>query len=145
MAKFSFKFDHIIRIKEVLEKKILKEISLIDREIENSEAKKKALLDKKSELFETITSGQIKVYEFKSARMHIRNLEKDVHNIEKKILELKQRREQKHAELIQKKKELRIFETLKENKQEEFFFENNREELKQMDEIAISNFIRKEE
>ncbi len=123
----------------------MKEISLIDREIENSEAKKKALLDKKSELFETITSGQIKVYEFKSARMHIRNLEKDVHNIEKKILELKQRREQKHTELIQKKKELKIFETLKENKQEEFFFENNREELKQMDEIAISNFIRKEE
>jgi flagellar FliJ protein len=123
----------------------LKEISLIDREIENSEAKKKTLLDKKSMLFETITSGQIKVYEFKSARMHIRNLEKDVHNIEKKIIELKQRREQKHTELIQKKKELKIFETLKENKQEEFFFENNREELKQMDEIAISNFIRKEE
>lgn len=144
MAKFNFKFDNIIRIKEVLEKKIMKELALIDREIESSNAKKKSLFDKKKELFESITSGQIKVYEFKSARMHIRLVEKDIHNIEKKIKELEHRRELKHLELIQKKKELKIFETLKENKQEEFFFENNREDLKQMNEIGISNFIRKE-
>lgn len=144
MAKFNFKFDNIIRIKEVLEKKIMKELSLIDREIENSNVKKKLLFDKKKELYENITSGQIKVYEFKSGRMHIRLVERDIHNIEKKIKELEQRREQKQLELIQKKKELKIFETLKENKQEEFFFENNREELKQMNEIGISNFIRKD-
>lgn len=144
MAKFNFKFDNIIRIKEVLEKKIMKELALIDREIESSNAKKKLLIDKKKELFEAITSGQIKVYEFKSARMHIRHIERNIHNIEKKIKELEHRREQKNLELIQKKKELKIFETLKENKQEEFFFENNREELKQMNEIGISNFIRKE-
>lgn len=144
MAKFNFKFDNIIRIKEVLEKKIMKELALIDREIENSNAKKQSLLNKKKELFESITSGQIKVYEFKSARMHIRLVEKNIHNIEKKIKELDHRRELKHCELIQKKKELKIFETLKENKQEEFFFENNREDLKQMNEIGISNFIRKE-
>jgi flagellar FliJ protein len=144
VAKFNFKFDHIIRIKKVLEKKILKEIFLIDREIENSKTKQNALLNKKRELFDTITSGQIKIYEVKCARMYIRNLEKDLHNLQKKILELEHRKEKKQFELIQKKKELRTFETLKENKLEEFFFENNREELKQMNEMAISNFIRKE-
>ncbi|MEW6507413.1 MAG: flagellar FliJ family protein [Bacteroidota bacterium] len=143
MAKFNFKFDHIIRIKKVLEKKILKEIFLIDREIENSKTKQNALLNKKRELFDTITSGQIKIYEVKCARMYIRNLEKDVHYLQKKIMELEHRKEKKQFELIQKKKELRTFETLKENKLEEFFFENNREELKQMNEMAISNFIRK--
>jgi flagellar export protein FliJ len=143
VAKFNFKFDHIIRIKKVLEKKILKEIFLIDREIENSKTKQNALLNKKRELFDTITSGQIKIYEVKCARMYIRNLEKDVHYLQKKIMELEHRKEKKQFELIQKKKELRTFETLKENKLEEFFFENNREELKQMNEMAISNFIRK--
>ncbi|HOI28427.1 MAG TPA: flagellar FliJ family protein [Melioribacteraceae bacterium] len=143
MSKFIFKFDQIIRIKVVLEKKILKEISLIDREIENSINKKKSFIDKKKNLYETITSGQIRIYEFKSASAHIKTIEKEISNIDKKIMELEHRKEQKQSELIQKKKELKTFETLKENKMEEFLFDSSREELKQMNEIAISNFIRK--
>lgn len=143
MSKFIFKFDQIIRIKEVLEKKILKEISLIEREIQNSVIRKNLLTDKKRNLFESITSGQIRIIEFKSGIAHIKTIEKEISNIEKKIKELEHRKDQKQSELIQKKKELKTFETLKENKLEEFLFESNREELKQMNEIAISNFIRK--
>lgn len=143
MSKFIFKFDQIIRIKEVLEKKILKEISLIDREIKNSINRKNSLIDKKKNLYESITSGQIRIYEFKSASAHIKTIENDISNIDKKIMELEHRKAQKQSELIQKKKELKTFETLKENKMEEFLFDSNREELKQMNEIAISNFIRK--
>lgn len=133
----------MIRVKEVLEKKVLKEISLIEKEIENSLSKKSSLIDKKRILYDSITCGQIKVFEFKSAKVHIKSIEKDIHNFEKKIKELENRKELKKNELIQRKKELKIFETLKENKLEEFLFENNREELKVMNEIAINNFVRK--
>ncbi|MDQ7817307.1 MAG: flagellar FliJ family protein [Melioribacteraceae bacterium] len=143
MSKFIFKFDSIIRVKEVLEKKVLKEISLIEKEIENAHFKKNSLINKKRALFDSITSGHIKVFEFKSAKIHIKSIEKDIHNIEKKIKELENRKEQKKGELIQRKKELKIFETLKENKLEEFIFENSKEDLKIMNEIAINNFVRK--
>ncbi|MEW6193524.1 MAG: flagellar export protein FliJ [Bacteroidota bacterium] len=144
MKKFVFEFDSVIRIKEVFEKKVMKEISLIDKEIEQSVQKQKSLNEKKSELHKNINSGNIKVYEYRSAKSHIRILEKEVINYEKKIEELKSRKEQKRLELVQKKKELKIFETLKENKKEEFLFDYNREELKQLNELAINNFIRKE-
>lgn len=143
MSKFFFKFDPIIRVKEILGKKVLKEISLIEKEIENSHLKKNSLINKKSVLFDSITSGQIKVFEFKSAKIHIKSIEKEIHNIEKKIIDLESRKELKKTELIQKKKELKIFETLKENKLEEFLFENSREDLKIMNEIAINKFVRK--
>ncbi len=144
MKKFVFEFDSVIRIKEVLEKKVMKEISLIDKEIVQSVQKQKSLVEKKSELHRNINSGSIKVYEYRSAKSHIKILEKEVINYEKKIEELKNRKEQKRIELVQKKKELKIFETLKENKKEEFLFDYNREELKQLNELAINNFIRKE-
>lgn len=144
MKKFVFKFEPIIRIKEVLEKKIMKEISLIEKEIEQSISKEKLLVKKKSDLFDSINCGQIKIYEYKSAKSHIKTIEKEIFNYERKIEELKNRKELKREELIQKKKELKIFETLKENKKEEFLFESNREELKRLNEIAINNYIRKE-
>lgn len=144
MAKFIYKFDSIIRIKEVLEKKVLKEISLLEKEIEYTNMKITALIEHKSELHNKINAGLIKAYEYKSGKAHFKSIEREIYNLEKKSGELKQRKQNKLNELIQRKKEKKIFETLKEKKLEEFNIDYNRAEMKDLNEIAISNFVRKE-
>jgi len=56
MAKFVYKYESILRIKEVLEKKILKEISEIEKEIEKLEEEKKKLITKRKILGDKISS-----------------------------------------------------------------------------------------
>ncbi len=144
MSKFVYKFEPIIRIKEVLEKKIAKEIALVEKEIEQTLIKKNSLIELRKTVHNKINSGQIKISEYKSSYAHLRNIEKEIHNIEKKITELKFRKEAKMEELLQRKKEKKVFERLKEIKLEEYYIDNNREEMKQLNEVAISNYIRSE-
>lgn len=145
MSKFVYRYDTVLRIKEVFEKKILKEISDIEKTIEKLEADKKKLITKKENLAQKITEGKIKVIDYKSAKSLCRTLEKEIVSIEKKIYEWQLKRKNKLDELIERKKEIQILETLKEKQYEEYLIDSNREELKQLNEIAINNFNRKEQ
>lgn len=144
MSKFIYKFEPVIRVKEVFEKKISKEIALIEKEIEQTIIKKNNIIGNMKELHLKINSGHIKVAEYKSSYAHLRNMEKEVNNLEKKIIELKQRKEVKLEELLQRKKEKKVFEKLKEIKLEEYSIDNNREDMVQLNEVAINNFIRRD-
>jgi len=144
MAKFVYKYESILRIKEVLEKKILKEISEIEKEIEKLEEEKKKLITKRKILGDKISSGKIKAIDYKSAKSLCKTLEKDISNLGRRIEDWKTKKSQKLNELLERKKEKKILEALKEKQYEDFLFESNREELKQLNEIAINNFNRKE-
>ncbi len=144
MSKFVYKYESILRIKEVLEKKILKEISEIEKEIAKLEDEKIKLITKRKMLVEKINSGKIKAIDYKSAKSLCKTLEKDITNLGRKIEDWKTKKSQKMSELLERKKEKKILETLKEKQYEEFLFETNREELKQLNDIAINNFNRKE-
>lgn len=145
MSKFVYRYDTVLRIKEVFEKKILKEISDIEKTIEKLEADKKKLITKKENLAQKITEGKIKVIDYKSAKSLCKTLEKEIVSIEKKIYEWQLKRKSKLDELIERKKEIQILETLKEKQYEDYLIDSNREELKQLNEIAINNFNRKEQ
>ena len=140
MQKFKFKYDAVIRVKEILEKKVLKEISLLDTAIEKLNDRKKSLEEKRKQLGVNAHGVKIKVLEYKSIKTLITSLEKEISAIEKKIEDLKLKKEEKKQELYARKKEVKILETLKENQYQEFLSNSNREELKQLNEIAINNF-----
>ncbi|MBI1938184.1 MAG: flagellar FliJ family protein [Ignavibacteriales bacterium] len=140
MQKFKFKYDAVIRVKEILEKKVLKEISLLDTAIEKLNDHKKSLEEKRKQLGVNAHGVKIKVLEYKSIKTLITSLEKEIFAIEKKIEDLKLKKEEKKQELYARKKEVKILETLKENQYQEFLSNSNREELKQLNEIAINNF-----
>lgn len=145
MSKFVYKYDTILRVKEILEKKILKEISEIEREIEKLEKEKILLVTKRKNLADKISIGKIKVNDYKSAKAAIKTIERLIVSIEKKIEEWKEKKQKKLDELLEKKKERKIFETLKEKMYEDYLIEDNRNDLKQLNEIAINNFNRKEQ
>jgi flagellar FliJ protein len=140
MAKFNYRFATLLNAKEILEKKIKEEISIINREIENLKWQLKIIFEERSKTQKEMIEKPLKVSEFQSAKMYDSHLEKQTHIIERKIEMLKMNKEQKQIELIEKKKEVRSFEILRENQLESFLLEERKQELKDLNEIAIRNY-----
>ncbi|MGE5431787.1 MAG: flagellar export protein FliJ [Syntrophomonadaceae bacterium] len=143
MAKFHYKFESIKKIKETFEKKIQKEISLIDIEIEKQNCLLKSLADEKNKSRSSLSGkNNVKVSElqFQSEVQNLLGLK------EKKILgeikELEKVKETRMLELEQKTKEHKIFETLEEKHYEDFLLAQNQLEQKEIDEIASKKFAR---
>lgn len=142
MPKFDFRFASILNAKEIFEKKIKEDISLINREISNLKSQLQIVIEEKIKTEREMTERSLKVSEFQSAKMYDSLLEKQIHLIEKKIEQQQAKKEEKQIELIEKKKEVRVFEILKENQFESFMIDERRQELKDLNEIAIRNYSR---
>ncbi|MCK9281809.1 MAG: flagellar export protein FliJ [Melioribacteraceae bacterium] len=144
MGKFKFQFDSIVRVKEIFEKNIMKDISIIEKEIYSVDSKIEILKRNIKSLENEIGMGKISALNYRSSKIYIKQLEGQIDSFVKVIIDLKSKKEKKFVELREKKKEIQILETLKENKKQEFMVESNREELMQLNDIAITNFVRKE-
>lgn len=140
MSKFNYRFTTLLNAKEILEKKIKEEISIINREIDNLKRQLKIIFEERLKTQSEMIEQPLKVSEFRSAKMYDSLLEKQTLFIERKIEMLKMNKEQKQIELIEKKKEVRSFEILRENQLESFLLEERKQELKDLNEIAIRNY-----
>lgn len=140
MGKFKFRFDSIIRIKEILEKRIQEEIAVIDREIVDLKNQLKIIFDERMRIQKNMLERPLKAVEFQSAKMYDSILEKQIQAVQKKIKLVVKKRQEKQNELVEKRKEQKVFETLKENQLQEFNIEDRRLELKETNEIGIRNY-----
>ena len=142
MAKFNYRFASILNAKEIFEKKIKEDISLINREISSLKSNLQIIFEERIKTQREMTERSLRVSEFQSAKMYDSILDKKIQLIERKIDQLNLKKEEKQIELIEKKKEVRAFEILKENQFENFSIEERRQELKDLNEIAIRNYSR---
>ncbi|MCX6169910.1 MAG: flagellar export protein FliJ [Ignavibacteriales bacterium] len=140
MAKFNYRFTTLLNAKEILEKKIKEEISIINREIENLKQQRKLIVEERLKTQKEMVEKPLKVSEFQSAKMYDSILERQIQFIDRKTDMLKLNKEQKQIELIEKKKEVKSFEILKENQLEAFLLDERKQELKELNEIAIRNY-----
>ncbi len=140
MPKFNYRFTALLNAKEILEKKIKEEISIINKEIDNLKRQLKIIAEERLKIQREMIEQPLKVSEFRSAKMYDSHLEKQTLSIKRKIEMLKMNKEQKQIELVEKKKEVRSFEILKENQLEDFLLEERKQELKDLNEIAIRNY-----
>lgn len=142
MAKFVYKFETIKKVKETLEKKVQKEVAVIEIQIDKMMAEYDRLTNevmaaRNKPLDKNITAGELKVkkgYEY--------FLEKQRVSILDQINKLRERKKIKMEELVQKSKEHSIFETLEDNYIEDFKNEQNRLEMRFADELASQKFVR---
>ncbi len=142
MAKFVYKFETIKKVKETLEKKVQKEVAVIEIQIDKMMAEYDMLTNevmaaRNKSLDKSITAGELKIkkgYEY--------FLEKQRVSILDQINKLKERKKIKMEELLQKSKEHTIFETLEDNYEEDFRNEQNRLEMRFADELASQKFVR---
>ncbi len=140
MAKYKFRFQSILSVKEIMEKKIQEEISVINMEIENWKKKLLVLSEEKAKVINKISEGSAKVSEYQSMKMYVSHIENKIDQANKEIANCIKRRELKQKELIEKKKEIKSFETLKENDYQNYLTEERKNELKMLNEVALRNF-----
>lgn len=141
MAKFNFKYEPIKRIKEQLEKKVQKEIAVINDLIEKNKEKIASI---RNEMFvkkiKFRDGAKAKELQFqKNYETYMLGL---IENINLESAELEKEKNIKLKELIEKSKEKKILVKLEEKHFENFNKEENRIEAKRVDEVATQSFIR---
>jgi len=140
MSKFKFRFESVLNVKDILEKKIQEEIFLIEKEIQEYKDKRQIVIDEREKTRRDMTSISLKASNYQSSKIYDSNLEKVIQSLERKIVQLYEKKKEKMNELVERKKEHKIFEMLKENDNQNFQIEERRSELKELNEIAIRNY-----
>jgi len=143
MAKFKYKFETIKKIKETMEKKTQKELSLIELEISKAnEAIKNLLVSKKLHKAKLTNNGTVKVSMLHYLQNYELLIDKKIETLQMHITELQKSKEKKIAELAQRTKEAKMFEKLKEKHYLDFLNEQKKIDQIEIDEIASKKFVR---
>lgn len=145
MAKFTYRFESVRRVKEIVERQIQKELQVIELAIKDKEAEIKGVQEEKQKSRASLDTTS----RMKASDLHFRaNLEnfydEKIAMLYKELRDLEDQKLKKMRELEEKNKELKIFEKLKEKHFEAFIEEENREERIALDEIATMNYSREE-
>ena len=141
MTKFLYKFDTIKKSKDLLEKKVQKELAEIDLEIERCSEEFTKIEKKKEQSSRSIQTCK-KISELKQLDNYRNELLKQLDIIHSKINLLTLQRENKLSELVQKSQESKMFRRLEEVHLEEFMQEENHKEESLINEVATQKFIR---
>jgi flagellar export protein FliJ len=142
MAKFVYKFKSILKVKESLQKKVQKEIALIDIDIDRLNNEYNSVSNEEDESKKSILKKDMFVSELKFKKSYELCLERKKITILEQIETLNKKKVAKLAELLQKSKEHKIFDSLEEVYRDNYKKEENRSELKFIDELATQKFIR---
>ncbi len=144
MAKFVYKFEAIKKVKEALEKKAQKEVAVIEIEIDKLMTEYERLTSEEMASKNKPINRNITVRDLKFKKNYEFYLESQRKTILEQIALLKEKKNIKMKELIQKSKEHKIFETLEENYNEIYNIEQNRQEMRFIDELATQKFVRQD-
>jgi len=137
LSKFKYKYEGIKNVKEAFEKKAQKELSVIDLMIKRKEEEIEQLLEEKKEHKSKMTSTKkIKVSDLKFSENFQKVIEAKIKEKESEIVELKNKRLLKLRDLEQKSKEAKVFNKLKEKHFHDYRVTENRNEMKEIDDVA---------
>jgi flagellar export protein FliJ len=142
MSKFVYKFHSIQKVKESLQKKVQKEIAILDLEIEKLEHEYDDVANEENISKKNLMNKDVIVGDIKFKKSYELCLERQKVMILEKIAKVNKKKEVKLVELIQKSKEHKIFDSLEEAFHEDFKKEENRSEMKFIDELATQKFVR---
>ena len=137
MAKFKFKFETVERVKQNLEKKVERDLALVNYEIQTNQKELDDLEKEKNELRENaVRQVKIKASEIKAQMNYESYLEAVIEEKKKLIEALEKKREEVLIDLTEKKKDVKIFDTLKGKHLVEHIKQENKNEQIFIDEIA---------
>jgi len=142
MKKFKYQFDAVLKFKDSAKKQAMKEVAEVGKEIEQKLLKREILITELKEIKLNSQKTIMKVSELQFIESHIYFLNKKIMFIDNDITRLKYLFKMKQSVLVEKTKESKIFQKLKETKLTQHKAEENKEELKMLDELAIQKMSR---
>jgi flagellar protein FliJ len=140
MAKFHFKYDSVKKVKDLQEKKIQKEIALIDIEIDKNILECEKLISEIENNMKNRVGS--KISQLKAVEDYSKVLKRKTEAVQKRINDLEIQKEKKLLELVSKSKENKIFQALEETYFENYKYEENLKDENIINEIATQKFIR---
>ena len=141
MNKFVYRFETVKNVKEKLEKKVQRELAVIESQIEICKKDFNILLEEETRN-KPNGKRRTKISEINFNKGYELYMVKRKNAVLHRIGELNNQKEKKITELVQKSKEHKIFDTLEEKHREVFYEEQNKEENGVINEIAIQRFLR---
>jgi flagellar FliJ protein len=142
MKRFKFNLEKVLEIKEIEEKVIQKDLLLIQHQIKENEKiitnyKEKISCEKNNVTL--LSSKLIKQIEIMTHYKYIDSCNAEIERLKQIISQLRTKETKLKNSLLEKSKERRTLERLKEIKFEEFKKQYNKQEQNTMDEISIQN------
>jgi len=139
MAKFFFRLQDFLDLRERIEEQKKQEYGLAVAKLEKEKQIKEALLREKDDSVNSFRSQiqtRIQPYQFRIHNDYIEWLKKRIIEQEKIIEIARQQAEEKRLELVEAMKNKRMLEKLREKELAEFFREENIAQQKVLDEIV---------
>ena len=146
MARFDFKFQHILNIKKHKENLLQEGLSQLKRSFQHEESVLWRIEDKTKEcLFKLkeLQAGIISIQEIMDYHNFLTSLSEDIIAQKNKLERLSTEIDDAISKLVHASQERKIFEKLRERKWDEFRLEANKEEQEFMDEVASNSHERK--
>lgn len=141
---YSFKFQKLLELKENEKDQSFAEYQHSVSEFEKVAEKlyesmnKKETLEKNKEV--KLQSG-MSVQEMRHYQQFVTNLENTIHHYQKLVSMKRNEMNEKQHDLTEKNIELKKFEKMKEKQLEMFLIRNKANEMKEMDDISITQFM----
>lgn len=143
MAKFNYKFESVKQVKIALEKKVQKELTVVEMQIKKKLEEIEELLNEKGNYkAKTMSKKSLKVAELKFLSDFEKLVDGKVEIVKDEIQKLESERVIKRQELSQKSKETKMFEKLEEKHKIEHIKVQSKLEQIEIDDIATKKFIR---
>mgnify|MGYP003879810909 FL=1 len=148
MRGFRFSLDRLLRLKERKEEQMKNELKRKRDEIAAVEEKLKELEEGIEQAYEEerkIIMGEDESLRREDVVVFRAQLHERKKETEKKLLVLRAEERALMKRLVEVMKEKRTLERLKERRYREFAMEQNRQDMRTMDEIALRRFMRRRE
>ncbi len=146
MARFDFKFQHILNVKKHKENLLQEGLSQLKRLFQQEESVLWEIEDKTKEYLlklKELQAGVISIQEIMDYHNFLISLNKDIIAQKNKLENLSTEIDDAISKLVHASQERKIFEKLRERKWNEFWLEANKEEQEFMDEVASIGHERK--
>lgn len=137
MAKFKFRLQSVIKVKELQEKKVERELAAIKNKILQEQARLEDLrLEQEKLQASSPTRGRFKAADMALHQDYIENISQQIHFENAKIAVLTQKETKKIDEVLDVKKDKEAMEHLREKRLEEFKKDLERKEQVLIDAVA---------
>ena len=142
MKKFKFSLEKVLEVKEIEEKVIQKNLLLVQNQIYEVEKKIVSMAEKISVERKKVFRLNLTISHSKDIMLHYKYIEaltKETENLKDSLKNLRMKEAVLKNQLIDKSREKKALEKLKEIKYEEFRKEYNKEQQLFIDDISIQN------
>ncbi|GJI59551.1 flagellar FliJ protein [Bacillus altitudinis] len=143
-VRYQYKFQKLLELKESEKDKSLaayqQSVSAFEQAAEKlyENMSKKELMEKSKE--EKLRSG-MSVQEMRHYQQFVTNLDNTIHHYQQLVIMKRHQMNEKQSDLTEKNIEFKKFEKMKEKQFEKFSLEHKAIEMKEMDDISISQFM----